>query len=145
MYDIINRTAPGCLLCHIAMVHQQHGQVICAFPLIDFSGIHYHCLRFKSEDMTKRCLLKCMVGQIGTTKCLLMNQKHMTFRTVFRSLRCFFKCSSVLTLHQLHPVPVYENVSALTNHLAPAAQREPIEEQDGHHCAIIHTSSSDNQ
>ncbi|CAL8240712.1 unnamed protein product, partial [Gadus morhua 'NCC'] len=34
---------------------------------------------------------------------------------------------------------------ALTNRLAPAAQREPIEEQDGHHCAIIHTSSSDNQ
>ncbi|CAL8401720.1 unnamed protein product [Gadus morhua 'NCC'] len=34
---------------------------------------------------------------------------------------------------------------ALTNRLAHAAQREPIEEQDGHHCAIIHTSSSDNQ
>ena len=53
--------------------------------------------------------------------------------------------SSVLTLHQLLPVPVYENVPALTNRLAHAAQREPIEEQDGHHCAIIHTSSSDNQ
>ena len=53
--------------------------------------------------------------------------------------------SSVLILHQLLPVPVYENVPALTNRLAPAAQREQIEEQDGHHCAIIHTSSSDNQ
>ncbi|CAL8239196.1 unnamed protein product, partial [Gadus morhua 'NCC'] len=49
------------------------------------------------------------------------------------------------TVEELLPVPVYENVSALTNRLAPAAQREPIEEQDGHHCAIIHTSSSDNQ
>ena len=40
MYDINNRTAPGYLLCHIAMVLQQHCQVFCAFPLIDFSGIH---------------------------------------------------------------------------------------------------------
>ena len=31
------------------------------------------------------------------------------------------------------------------NHLAPAAQREPIEEQDDHHYASIHTSRSENQ
>ncbi|XP_030204283.1 carcinoembryonic antigen-related cell adhesion molecule 6-like [Gadus morhua] len=49
------------------------------------------------------------------------------------------------TVEELLPAPVYENVSALTNRLAPAAQREPIEEQDGHHCAIIHTSLSENQ
>ena len=53
--------------------------------------------------------------------------------------------SSVLNPHQLLPVPVYENVSARTNHLAPAAQREPIEEQDDHHSAIIPTSLSENQ
>ena len=40
---------------------------------------------------------------------------------------------------------MYENVSALTNHLAPAAQRELIEEQDDHHYASIHTSRSENQ
>ncbi|CAL8399108.1 unnamed protein product [Arctogadus glacialis] len=46
---------------------------------------------------------------------------------------------------ELLHVPVYENISALTNRWAPAAQREPIEEQDGHHCAIVHTSHSENQ
>ncbi|CAL8294265.1 unnamed protein product [Lota lota] len=49
------------------------------------------------------------------------------------------------TVEELLPVPVYENVSALTNRLAPAAQREPIEEQDDHHYASIHTSLSENQ
>ncbi|XP_056447331.1 B-cell receptor CD22-like isoform X2 [Gadus chalcogrammus] len=43
------------------------------------------------------------------------------------------------------PGPVYENVSALTNRSAPAAQREPIEEQDDLHYASIHTSRSKNQ
>ncbi|XP_030204244.1 sialoadhesin-like isoform X2 [Gadus morhua] len=49
------------------------------------------------------------------------------------------------TVEEPLPGPVYENVSALTNHLAPAAQREPIEEQDDHHYASIHTSRSENQ
>ncbi|CAL8240079.1 unnamed protein product [Gadus morhua 'NCC'] len=49
------------------------------------------------------------------------------------------------TVEELLPVPVYENVSALTNRLAPAAQRESIEDQDGNHCVIIHTSLSENQ
>ena len=40
---------------------------------------------------------------------------------------------------------MYENVSTLTNHLAPAAQREPIEEQEEYHYASIHTSRSENQ
>ena len=40
---------------------------------------------------------------------------------------------------------MYENVSAQINRLAPAAQREPIEEQDEPHYASIHTSRSDNQ
>ena len=53
--------------------------------------------------------------------------------------------SSVLTPHQLLPVPVYDNVSALTNRLAPVAQGEPIEEQDDHHYASIHTSVSEEQ
>ncbi|CAL8298387.1 unnamed protein product [Arctogadus glacialis] len=43
------------------------------------------------------------------------------------------------------PGPVYENVSALTNRSAPAAQREPIEEQVDLHYASIHTSRSKNQ
>ncbi|XP_056440775.1 B-cell receptor CD22-like [Gadus chalcogrammus] len=49
------------------------------------------------------------------------------------------------TVEELLPGPVYENVSTLTNHLAPAAQTEPIEEQDDHHYASIHTSRSENQ
>ena len=53
--------------------------------------------------------------------------------------------SSVLTLHQPTSVAEYENISALTNRLAPAAQREPIEEQDNLHYPSIHTSLSENQ
>ncbi|CAL8241720.1 unnamed protein product [Gadus morhua 'NCC'] len=49
------------------------------------------------------------------------------------------------TVEEPLPGPLYENVSALTNRLAPAAQREPIEEQDDHTYASIHTSRSDNQ
>ncbi|KAK0142935.1 Sialoadhesin [Merluccius polli] len=43
------------------------------------------------------------------------------------------------------PDPVYDNVLPLTNRLAPAAQREPIEEQDDIHYASIHISHSENQ
>ncbi|KAJ3589991.1 hypothetical protein NHX12_007948 [Muraenolepis orangiensis] len=43
------------------------------------------------------------------------------------------------------PVPVYDNVSTLTNRSAAAAQREPIEEQDDLHYANIYTSCSENQ
>ncbi|CAL8303235.1 unnamed protein product [Boreogadus saida] len=44
------------------------------------------------------------------------------------------------------PGPVYENVPALTNRSAPAAQREPIEEQDDlHYASIIHASRSEKQ
>ncbi|CAL8239647.1 unnamed protein product [Gadus morhua 'NCC'] len=53
--------------------------------------------------------------------------------------------SSVLTPHQLLPVPVYDNVSALTNRLDTVAQREPIEELDDHHYASIDTSVSKEQ
>ena len=52
--------------------------------------------------------------------------------------------SSVLTPYQL-PVPVYVNVSALTNEVAPAARKGPIEEQDGHHYASSHASLSEYQ
>ncbi|CAL8321471.1 unnamed protein product [Boreogadus saida] len=49
------------------------------------------------------------------------------------------------TVEEPLPVSVYENVSALINRLAPAAQREPIEEQDEPHYASINTSRSENQ
>ncbi|XP_030204248.1 B-cell receptor CD22-like isoform X5 [Gadus morhua] len=49
------------------------------------------------------------------------------------------------TVEEPLPGPLYENVSTLTNHLAPAAQREPIEEQEEYHYASIHTSRSENQ
>ncbi|CAL8273240.1 unnamed protein product [Gadus morhua 'NCC'] len=43
------------------------------------------------------------------------------------------------------PVPLSDNVSALTIHSAPAAQREPIEDQDDLHYASVHISHSENQ
>ncbi|KAK0146429.1 Hemicentin-1 [Merluccius polli] len=43
------------------------------------------------------------------------------------------------------PVPVYDNVLPLTNRMAPAAQREPIEERDDLHYASVHISRSKNQ
>ncbi|KAK0142934.1 Basement membrane-specific heparan sulfate proteoglycan core protein [Merluccius polli] len=52
--------------------------------------------------------------------------------------------STLLFINAL-PDPVYDNVLPLTNRLAPAAQREPIEEQDDIHNASIHISHSENQ
>uniref|UniRef100_A0A8C5FRN9 Ig-like domain-containing protein n=1 Tax=Gadus morhua TaxID=8049 RepID=A0A8C5FRN9_GADMO len=46
---------------------------------------------------------------------------------------------------ELLPVPVYDNVSALTNRLDTVAQREPIEELDDHHYASIDASVSEEQ
>ncbi|KAK0140398.1 B-cell receptor CD22 [Merluccius polli] len=43
------------------------------------------------------------------------------------------------------PVPVYDNVLPLTNRSAPAARREPIDEQDDLHYAAIDVSHSENQ
>ncbi|KAK0137517.1 B-cell receptor CD22 [Merluccius polli] len=43
------------------------------------------------------------------------------------------------------PDPEYDDVLHLTNRLAPAAQREPIEEQDDIHNVSIHISHSENQ
>ncbi|XP_059903342.1 B-cell receptor CD22-like [Gadus macrocephalus] len=43
------------------------------------------------------------------------------------------------------PDPVYDNVSALSNRSAPAAQRRPIEDQDDLHYASVHFSRSENQ
>ncbi|CAL8351551.1 unnamed protein product [Lota lota] len=43
------------------------------------------------------------------------------------------------------PAPVYDNVSALTNRSAPAAQREPIEEQDDLNYVSIRIFRSKNQ
>ena len=51
---------------------------------------------------------------------------------------------SVLSPCQPTPVPVYDNDFVLTNRSAPAAQREPIEQQDDLHYASI-LSHSRNQ
>ncbi|CAL8238168.1 unnamed protein product, partial [Lota lota] len=42
-------------------------------------------------------------------------------------------------------VPVYDNVLAVTNRLAPSAQSEPMEQQDDLHYASIHISRAKNQ
>ncbi|XP_030208563.1 HEPACAM family member 2 isoform X2 [Gadus morhua] len=43
------------------------------------------------------------------------------------------------------PDPEYDNVSALSNRSAPAAQRRPIEDQDDLHYASVHISHSEKQ
>ena len=52
---------------------------------------------------------------------------------------------SVLTPLQPFPVPVYDNLSALTISSAPAVQRELIEDQDDLHYASVHISHSEHQ
>ncbi|CAL8352793.1 unnamed protein product [Boreogadus saida] len=49
------------------------------------------------------------------------------------------------TVEEKCPVPLSDNVSALTIRSAPAAQREPIEDQDDLHYASVHISHSENQ
>ncbi|XP_059903341.1 HEPACAM family member 2-like isoform X2 [Gadus macrocephalus] len=49
------------------------------------------------------------------------------------------------TVEEKCPVPLSDNVSALTIRSAPAAQREPIEDQDDLHYASVHISHSKNQ
>ncbi|KAK0136536.1 B-cell receptor CD22 [Merluccius polli] len=84
--------------------------------------------------------------------------------TVFKNRPLFFRdiitdrdtscCTSRLTNHHTPPdhpldeplsVPVYDNVLFLTHRTAPAAQREPIEDQDDLHYGSIHISHSKNQ
>ncbi|XP_030207489.1 uncharacterized protein LOC115540395 isoform X2 [Gadus morhua] len=49
------------------------------------------------------------------------------------------------TVDEPIPFPVYDNVLALTNRSAPAAQIEPIEQQDDLHYASINISHPENQ
>ena len=51
-----------------------------------------------------------------------------------RRVKCFLN-----VLFWLHFSSATSCSCVCKHRLAPAAQREPIEEQDGHHCAIIHT------
>ncbi|KAK0132974.1 B-cell receptor CD22 [Merluccius polli] len=57
----------------------------------------------------------------------------------------FGRHNSTLLFINALPDLVYDNVLPLTNRLAPAAQREPIEEQDDIHYAAIDVSHSENQ
>ncbi|CAL8399024.1 unnamed protein product [Arctogadus glacialis] len=85
-------------------------------------------------------------GVVGTIFVLLATVLLLVFlwmRKKRASRKAYGQGGRPDTVEEL--LPVYENVSARTNHLAPAAQREPIEEQDDHHSAIIHTSLSENQ
>ncbi|CAL8240111.1 unnamed protein product, partial [Gadus morhua 'NCC'] len=87
-------------------------------------------------------------GAVGTIFVLLATILLLVFlwmRKKRASRKAYGQGGRPDTVEELLPVPVYENVSARTNHLAPAAQREQIEEQDDYHSAIIHTSLSENQ
>ena len=59
--------------------------------------------------------------------------------------RVFDMYSSILSPGQSLPVAVYDNVSSRTNHSAPAAQGQPMKQQDEVHYSVIHVSHSEKQ
>ncbi|CAL8401705.1 unnamed protein product [Gadus morhua 'NCC'] len=63
------------------------------------------------------------------------SQPH-TFHSVRPEDRGTYRC---------HAENKYGHLSSNSIIMDVQSQREPIEEQDGHHCAIIHTSLSENQ
>ncbi|XP_056440379.1 B-cell receptor CD22-like [Gadus chalcogrammus] len=99
------------------------------------------CLKSTSSSRTTTVAVRGIVVLLATVLLLVF----LWMRRKWASRKACGQGGRPDTIEELLPVPVYENVPALTNRLAHAAQREPIEEQDGHHCAIIHTSASDNQ
>ncbi|XP_030204259.1 B-cell receptor CD22-like [Gadus morhua] len=136
-YSITNITSElgGNYFCQ---AHNAIGHHNSTFLLIK---VCIQCLKSTSSSWTTTLAVRGIVVSLATVLLLVflwMRRKRASSKACGQGGRPY-------TVEELHPVPVYENVSALTNRLAPAAQREPIKEQDGHHCAIIHTSSSDNQ
>ncbi|KAK0137519.1 Sialoadhesin [Merluccius polli] len=79
----------------------------------------------------------------GSYSCSVRNYPHLRSPEETLTVQC-----TMSILHHTSsalPDPVYDNVLPLTNRLAPAAQREPIEEQDDLHYAAIDVSRSENQ
>ncbi|KAK0144993.1 Sialic acid-binding Ig-like lectin 5 [Merluccius polli] len=75
---------------------------------------------------------------------------HFFISVLFTRRKMAFRKASGLggrpdTTEEPLSVPVYDNVLFLTNRTAPAAQREPIEDQDDLHYGSIHISHSKNQ
>ncbi|CAL8287249.1 unnamed protein product [Arctogadus glacialis] len=62
-----------------------------------------------------------------------------------RASRTSGQGGSTDTVEKPFPVPLSDNVSALTIRSAPVVQREPIEDQDDLHYASVHISHSENQ
>ena len=52
---------------------------------------------------------------------------------------------SVLSPRQSLPDALYDNVSSRTNHSTPAAQGEPMKQQDEVHYSVIHIPRSEKQ
>uniref|UniRef100_A0A8C5B047 Carcinoembryonic antigen-related cell adhesion molecule 6-like n=1 Tax=Gadus morhua TaxID=8049 RepID=A0A8C5B047_GADMO len=84
------------------------------------------------------------VGTIGVLLATILLLVFLWMRTK-RASRTSGQGGSTETIEEPFPVPVYDNLSALTISSAPAVQRELIEDQDDLHYASVHISHSENQ
>ncbi|XP_056443381.1 B-cell receptor CD22-like isoform X2 [Gadus chalcogrammus] len=84
------------------------------------------------------------VGTIGVLLATILLLVFLWMRTK-RASRTSGQGGSTETVEEPFPVPVYDNLSALTISSAPAVQRELIEDQDDLHYASVHISHSENQ
>ncbi|XP_056442626.1 HEPACAM family member 2-like isoform X4 [Gadus chalcogrammus] len=84
------------------------------------------------------------VGTIGVLLATILLLVFLWMRTK-RASRNSAQGGRPNTVEEKCPVPLSDNVSALTIRSAPAAQREPIEDQDDLHYASVHISHSRNQ
>ncbi|KAK0137520.1 B-cell receptor CD22 [Merluccius polli] len=113
---------------------------------------NYPHLRSPEETLTVQCTMNksssLTTVAVGTVAVLLVTILLLIFLCMRRkraSRKARGQRGRPDTGEQALPDPVYDNVLPLTNRLAPAAQREPIEEQDDLHYASIHISHSENQ
>ena len=90
------------------------------------TGSSFHHRGARTENSLDRAELPPGIGLSSPQELCLLN--------------VFSKCTQSL------PVPVYDNVLALTNHSASVPQRQSIERQDDlHYASIHHISRSKNQ
>ncbi|KAK0137462.1 B-cell receptor CD22 [Merluccius polli] len=110
------------------------------------NAIGRHNSTFLSISVTETSL-SLVVGTVGSVAVLLAIVLLLIPFLWMRRKRASRKASALRpdTTEEPLPIPVYGNVFALTNRAAPAALREPIEQEDDLHYASIHISRSENQ
>ncbi|KAK0151774.1 Sialoadhesin [Merluccius polli] len=109
---------------------------------------NYPHLRSPEETLTvqyKSSLTTVAVGTVAVLLVIILLLIFLCMRRKRASRKARGQRGRPDTGEQALPDPVYDNVLPLTNRLAPAAQREPVEEQDDLHYASIHIPHSENQ